>query len=177
MTPIPFTCTLLCSPCLFPIPFHSVQACSPTLDSQSHDLPRSMGYWQMCDKQKPEKGLLDWVHHHGKDMPELDCWTTGYAKLIQASSITQARPSTISRVIDWPAAKACLRVLLTIVLVIRANDVGKVCCQGLCCNHLKTWQKNVHLLYKAHLLGDRAIGISRKRQLKEPTVWNSQALF
>lgn len=87
MTPIPFTWVLSCSLRLFPIPFHSVQACCPTLDSQSHDLQRSMGYWQICCKQRPEKGLFDWAPHHGKDMPELDCWTIGYAKLIQATSI------------------------------------------------------------------------------------------
>lgn len=180
MTPIPFTCILSCpSPCLFPVPFHSVQPCCPTPDFQSYDLSRSVGYWQMFYRQRLEKGLFDWVPYRGKGTPVLDRSTIGCMKPIQASSSTRARPSTISRVIDWPAATACRRhVLLTIGLVIRANDVGKACRQGLCCNHLKTQQKKktVYLQYKADLSGDWAIGISRLKQLKGTTVWNSQVL-
>lgn len=175
MTLIHFPCTLSRSPWLFPIPLYSVPAWCPTLNSQPHEL---LGEW-VIDKCVISRDLKR-VCLPGHLTTQGHAWTRLLNnRICEADSGLFYHPSKViyhQQGHNWPAAKARLHVLLTTVLVIRANDVGKVCCQGLRCNRLKTQQRNVHLLHKAGLSGDRKIGISRKRQLKEATAWNSLAL-
>lgn len=111
----------ICLPCPFIL-------CMPTSHPLTHSPVICLGQWDIdkCDiSQRLGKGLCDWASHNSENLPELAHWRVRSVKPVQPPQSSKQGQLWSAVPQNWPVADACRIVLLTIVIIIKVNNVKK----------------------------------------------------